>query len=149
MTDFIAQPVTAEQVLTEARRYIGAPYDLYGRSVNGIDCVGLVIVVGQALGQLPDDLHIDPYPANGLRKFLPVLWEYMDEVELENVVAGCGYLMSHTRISDRPKHLAISTGDGLIQLHYSASVRKVAECGLDEASRALLLGGWRFRGLAL
>lgn len=147
MPEFIAQPITADDVLREARRYLGAPFRLYGRSIEGLDCVNYVVLVGQPLGQLPEGLVLPAYAPNALRAFLPLLWEYMDEIDVADVTAGCGYLLSHHRNSTRPRHLAISTGDGLVQMYHTAAVRKIAECRMDDSIRALIVGGWKFRGL--
>lgn len=147
MSEFTPQPITATDVLTAAREYIGAPFRLYGRGVQGIDCVGLVVVVGQQLGQLPLDLQLPPYAPNSLRSFLSLFWEWMDEVAVEDATAGCGYLLSHHRNSTRPRHLAISTGPGVVQMYHSQAVRRVAECGLDDSIRALIVGAWKYKGL--
>ena len=147
MSEFVAQSITADDVLREARRYLGAPFRLYGRSVAGMDCIGLVVVVGQSLGQLPENLTLPAYAPNALRSFLPLLWEWMDEIEAADVTAGCGYLLSHHRNSARPRHLAISTSIGLVQMYHTGAVRKIAECGMDDSIRSLIVGGWKYKGL--
>lgn len=43
--------VTPEQLIAEARTWLGTPYSSQGRTrENGLDCGGLLIVVGRALG---------------------------------------------------------------------------------------------------
>lgn len=147
MTEFVAQSITPADVLREARTLLNVPFRLYGRNASGVDCVGVVITVGQRLGQLPVDLILPAYAPNGLRSFLPLFWEWMEPVYAADVTAGCGYFLSHHRNSTRPKHLAISTGEGLIQIYHTPAVRKVAECLIDDSIRALIVGGWKYRGL--
>jgi cell wall-associated NlpC family hydrolase len=42
--------VKGQEIVTEARRYIGAPYRMGGTSLTGIDCSGLVVTVYQKFG---------------------------------------------------------------------------------------------------
>jgi cell wall-associated NlpC family hydrolase len=44
------EPVTADAVIAEARAWLGVPWRHQGRDRAGIDCGGLVIRIGQALG---------------------------------------------------------------------------------------------------
>lgn len=51
--------ITPDNILTEARRWIGTPYRHQARGPigpeGGVDCVGLLIVVSQALGLIGND----------------------------------------------------------------------------------------------
>lgn len=42
--------VTREQVIEQARRYLGVKYQNQGRDFNGVDCGGLLLVIGRELG---------------------------------------------------------------------------------------------------
>ena len=42
--------VTAQQVIDEARKWLGIKYANQGRTERGLDCGGLLLVVGRALG---------------------------------------------------------------------------------------------------
>ncbi len=42
--------VTAQQVIDEARKWLGVPYSNQGRTMSGTDCGGLLLMVGKALG---------------------------------------------------------------------------------------------------
>lgn len=50
--------MTRDQIIAEARRYLGAPWRRHGRSRLGIDCGGLPLVVGQAFGELMTDIEV-------------------------------------------------------------------------------------------
>ena len=49
--------VTRDQIVAEARSWIGVPWRHQGRNRSGVDCVGLAIAVSRALGVLPN--HAD------------------------------------------------------------------------------------------
>jgi cell wall-associated NlpC family hydrolase len=53
--------VTAAEVVREARTWVGVSFRHQGRDRNGVDCIGLPIVVMQALNALPPDFE---EPAN-------------------------------------------------------------------------------------
>ena len=42
--------VTGTDVIEEARKYLGVPYLNQGRDRNGLDCGGLILVIGNKLG---------------------------------------------------------------------------------------------------
>lgn len=42
--------VTRADVVAEARSWVGVPFRHMGRDRRGVDCIGLVVVVGRALG---------------------------------------------------------------------------------------------------
>lgn len=43
--------MTRDDVIAAARRYLGVPYRKRGRSAHGLDCLGLIILIGR-------DLHV-------------------------------------------------------------------------------------------
>ena len=45
-----AEMITPEQIVAEARSWLGVPWRHQGRTRSGIDCVGLVVQVARALG---------------------------------------------------------------------------------------------------
>lgn len=50
------------QVVHEARSWVGVPFRHQGRDRNGVDCVGLPIVVLAAIGAVETDFEIRDYP---------------------------------------------------------------------------------------
>lgn len=45
-----------EDIIAEARRWIGTPWRHQGRSRSGVDCVGLVVLVARNVGLEPEDV---------------------------------------------------------------------------------------------
>lgn len=43
-------PIDPDTVIAEARIWLGVPWRYQGRSAHGIDCAGLVVLVGRDLG---------------------------------------------------------------------------------------------------
>jgi cell wall-associated NlpC family hydrolase len=99
--------------LTEARAYLGAPYEWGGMSERGIDCSGLVHMAFRRLGRLiPRDAHQQeaagtPIPLSG---------------------AVRGDLITYGDADGEADHIAFWIGDGLI-LHATGreGVRSVVE----------------------
>ena len=144
-------PITRAEVVAASRRYIGTPYAHEGRGASGMDCIGLGIVVGQELGQVPLDLQkiLPPYQPSSLPTLIDFFWEYVDEIPLAEVGTGDGYLLTHKPGYRLASHLAIRTGYGIIQLHWADTISKVAEHRIDEYHQQRLAKGWRYRGLII
>lgn len=51
--------MTRDQIVAEARRFLGAPWRRHGRSLAGIDCGGLAFCVGEGLGEKLADISIE------------------------------------------------------------------------------------------
>lgn len=54
--------LTREDVVREARSWLGVRWRHQGRSRAGVDCGGLVVMVGRALGLLPVEADMKGYP---------------------------------------------------------------------------------------
>jgi cell wall-associated NlpC family hydrolase len=48
--------ISREDVIAEARKWIGTRWVHQGRSPMGVDCAGMVVLVGQALGLRAEDM---------------------------------------------------------------------------------------------
>jgi cell wall-associated NlpC family hydrolase len=59
---FLPAVTTPEAVVREARSWVGVPFRHQGRDRNGVDCVGLPIVVLHNLGAVEADFEIRDYP---------------------------------------------------------------------------------------
>lgn len=114
--------MSPEDVIAEARSWVGVPFRHQGRNRGGIDCVGLPIVVGRALGVLPRGFEV----ANYDRLPSPELAARVQATcrPLAAAVPGCLVVIAWTKIA---AHVAICTGETLI--HAYESVGRVVEHG--------------------
>jgi cell wall-associated NlpC family hydrolase len=129
-----------EQIVEEARKYLGVRFRHQGRTVAGIDCAGLILNVGNDLGLIeysetgyarrPNSYAM----LNSLNKNLqPVLGEPQ---------AGDIILFSYF---GRPQHLGFRTDRGMI--HAFANARKVVEHHLDSTWRERIVNVYKFAGV--
>jgi cell wall-associated NlpC family hydrolase len=124
-------------IAVTALRYKGVPYMHKGRSRNGLDCIGLVIVVLRDLGLLRVDEEPDygcPPDADMLRKTLLTYLEPGDPDE-----PGAVLLF---RFVKEPQHVAIRTEYGIV--HCYARVNRVVETTFDPSWRKRLVAAYRF-----
>lgn len=130
---------TRQQIVDEARSYIGCRWHHQGRSRAGVDCVGLVIRVAHALG-LSDfdiaDYSRQPDPAM-MRALLALHMEPVGQPQIGDVL-----LMKFER---EPQHVAIVTDQGII--HAYAQTRRVVEHRLDSLWKSRIVGAYQFKGI--
>lgn len=137
--------ITPQQVIEEARSWIGVPYRHQGRSrVGGVDCIGLAICVARALELVPADLRT---PANYTRR--PIDGELERRVAqicipTDRVEPGGLVLM---RWSPRApaSHCGILTGENVI--HAYAGNSRVIEHGFRAPWPRRVHSFWRFPGV--
>jgi cell wall-associated NlpC family hydrolase len=118
--------ITKDQVIDEAKSWIGTRYKHQGRSKHGVDCIGLVVVVCRSLRIVTDKLY-DPLgyarlPSNGLLE---------DGVgractQLDGPRPGCVVLI-RWKPHEAASHCAIFTGENII--HAYQKVGGVVEHG--------------------
>lgn len=115
--------VTPDEVIAEARSWVGVPFMHQGRSRQGVDCVGLAIVVGQKLQLIPPNFERRDYGR------LPSRGELAQKIQqhckpLSAPTPGCLLAM---RWNTETAHVAICTGDNLI--HSYERIGRVVEHG--------------------
>jgi NlpC/P60 family putative phage cell wall peptidase len=132
--------VTPSDVITEARKWEGTPYQHQGR-VLGIacDCIGLVIGVCKALG-LPHEDRVDYQRVPDGVSLQASLDQYCDRVD--EIEPGVLLLF---RIRKAPQHVGLVTNTGLIHAHYSSAY--VTEHELDPKWRDRIIQVYRLRGV--
>lgn len=137
----------ADEIVDEARTWIGARYHHQGRTKAGVDCIGLIGGVASALG-LPEaaqwaaDREAQGYGREPEPELLAKLCaRYLDKIE----VAGVGdILLLVVPPVIAPRHFAIVTGlDPLYVVHAYARSRKVVETSLP--SYMTIAGAFRYR----
>lgn len=142
--------MTREEVYGEARKWLGTPYRQKGRTERGLDCIGFLVVVGQAFN-VPhqDDLQYSDWPQQNhlvLRK----LGEYLDRLPPSIALPGTVGVFAENRL---PMHVGIfSEKLGRVHLIHARIVpRKVLEECWDQVPRSelRLIGLFGFPGLEL
>lgn len=108
------------QVVECARQYLGVPYHHQGRNrVSGLDCAGLVIVVGDDLGYMIQDWE-GYKPTPHAYTFKKVVEKNL--VKYTELFPGAILMF---RFATEPQHLGIFTGTTII--HAYSKVKKVTE----------------------
>lgn len=136
--------VTGQDVVDEARRWLGTPFHHQGRVLGrGVDCAGVVAKVAHALELSEfDTLNYSRNPNGG--EMERILAEHMDRVALDERRAGD---VLHFAFDADPQHLGILTAENTIVHAFALQPRKVVEHPLDAVWLARVRGVYRYRGL--
>lgn len=138
---------TPEEVIAEARTWIGCPFLHQGRTRHGIDCIGQFIVVGRSLGLVAPDFDYTGYG----REPLPG--------ELERVVAlnGCVRhdgeprpgMMVLIKWHKQPQHAALvgHSGEYETLIHAGGGFSSCVEHRLDAKWRKRIHSVWLLPGV--
>lgn len=75
--------MTREQIINETRKWIGARFGHQGRTMNAMDCGGLMLVVGRALCVTEfEELGYASYPTQG--RFDEILAQELERLDFES-----------------------------------------------------------------
>lgn len=104
--------ITTTEIVDEARTWIGTPFRHQGRLKRvGVDCVGLIVGVGVAVGfRIIDFRNYDENFPDTRRLHFEMHTQFTRE---DRMSPGCIVLLALQHESD-PSHLAILTGDDSI-----------------------------------
>lgn len=133
--------ITGADVERAGRRYLGVRWLHQGRSMQGLDCAGLVIRVGHDLGLTGFDTRDYARIPSGGQMRATMRAQCIELPPETEPRAGMIALM---RFANEPQHVAIIATHplgGLSLLHALTFERKVCEHRLDQA--------WRNRFVAL
>lgn len=132
-------------LVNRARAYLKVPFRHRGRTSNGLDCAGLVVLCFQDLGRPVIDKKVygrEPH-RDGLR-------QVVEKNSIEKVFSmepGDIVLM---KFVDQPHHLGI-LGDyfagGLSLIHSYGEVGRVVEHRLDDVWKSRILDIYRYKGI--
>lgn len=129
-------------LIAEAETWVGTPWAHQGR-IKGVavDCVGLLMGVGKALGLPYKDVQgYPPRPGAELRAMCD---EQMDPVGRMNRKPGDALLLAWHR---NPIHLAILLDDDYV-IHSNGIVGKVVKHPMDDSWRKAIVQAYHFRGV--
>lgn len=132
--------ISPEDVVREARTWVGTPFHHQGRrKAVGVDCAGVCIGVANELGL--SEYDIDGYsedPRNGLLD--RILETEMDRIDIADAKAGDWFLMAFGR---EPQHLAMLTDIGTI-IHAYKTAERCIEHSLDSTWKRRIRAAYRY-----
>lgn len=134
-------------VLALARTYLGCPWKHRGRTRTGIDCVGLLIVVGKEFGlhNYLDDVAYRRLSVGSdlIKPFV----EHCDRIpDLNKLCSGDILVMRDTLF---PQHVVMVAEESgrLSIVHATVHRGAVVEEAMTEDWRRKIISGFKFRGL--
>lgn len=151
--DFTPRQITGQDIVREARALLGVRFKHQGESEDGVDCSGVIVVVGKRQGQIPPDLR---RPAYSLMKPNPRLFLLMKrwghEIPVGEEQPGDVLLMAHGSDYTKVQHVALrslyepTNTPTIIHIHPGSSIARVAEHSIQEWERRIL-GVLRWKGV--
>lgn len=135
---------TRADIVAAARSYLGVRWHHQGRSLAGLDCIGLVIAVAHDLGLSDYDINGYARIPDG-RTLRATMAQQMDVLKREPL-PGDVLLFAFQR---NPLHTAIVTDapSGLGMIHAFANKRMVVEHRLDDVWRSRIVCAFGYRGV--
>lgn len=133
-----------QQIVDEARTWLGVPWRHLGRNRQGIDCVGIGVAVAQALGIT--DYDIQTYSRTPSPGLLDGLRKVADEIPITDILPGDFLVM---RDSAYPYHVAfVSEKHGVTHIiHAHARRRMVVEEPYANEWPGVTVAAFRFKGV--
>jgi hypothetical protein len=143
-----APPITPARILTAARAHLGAPFRHQGRSADGMDCVGLLVLVGRTLGYAHRDVTGYSRRATG-RGFLEHFHAALDEIPPQSARPGDVLVFVETVYPCHTGILSVVAGTDVPHLIHAHALRgSVLEEPFLGEWPAKLRFAFRFRGIA-
>jgi cell wall-associated NlpC family hydrolase len=134
--------ITPTQVIQVARSWVGVPFAHQGRSRNGVDCLGLAIMVARELELVPrqaDRYGYSRLPHDGqLEAGIAKYCRLAPSLEAGGLVL--------IRWHAEPQHVAIYTGESLI--HSYSNIGRVTEHGFRGHWPKRVASAWRLPGVS-
>lgn len=134
-----------DDIVSEARKYIGTKFMHHGRLINaGVDCVGVIVGVAESL-------NLDCHDVNAYSKIphadelMPELDKSFCRIDIADMKPGDILVFWINRRTKIPQHLAIMTDKGMI--HTYQSVERVVEHGLTKKWLRRLIAVFKFNGV--
>ena len=132
--------ITREQVVLEARTWLGTPFHHQGRLKNvGVDCIGIIICVANDLKL--SDFKTTSYTRQPNGDMLrALLAQELIEIPIEEIQPADIALF---RFENEPQHVGFITDIGL--LHSYMQVKKCIETSLDEIWKSRMVSAFKFK----
>lgn len=126
------------RIVSRARDYTGTPYRHQGRSIAGVDCIGLIIRVGEDLGY---KINHEAYAYEQIPN-PSVLWTGMNSNFKRQKDMQEGDILVF-RIYKEPQHMALYLG-GNRMIHAYENIGKVSEHNFTPAWQKRLLAVYSY-----
>jgi len=133
-----------EQIVAEARTYIGTPFHHQGRLKGvGIDCVGLIVNVGKSFDLVGhDNTEYSKYPDG--KTLMEQINSYGVPIDTDKMQPGD--VVVFWIVNPRtPTHIGIVTDYGFI--HTYADIGKVVEHRFTAAWKKRIVGVYKYPGV--
>ena len=129
------------KIVSTARKYIGTKFIHQGRCKDGLDCLGLIVLIAKELELSNFDfIHYEKRPDG--KKVLSKVLNHYKEIPLWGAKQGDLLIFGNYK---RPFHIAVKTDKGIIHVH--EGVGKVIEHGLDNRWKKRVHKAIRFPGV--
>lgn len=118
--------ISREEWVAEVRSYIDVPYHHQGRSRDGIDCPGPLILPARHFGLVSSDFDVLAYPRDPDGSLQPLLDEHLIRKSRHELLLG-DVVLNAFRFK-KPQHIAVIVGFRYGEwelLHAHAAVGKV------------------------
>jgi NlpC/P60 family putative phage cell wall peptidase len=135
---------TRDQIVKEARQYLGTPFKHQGRIKGvGCDCAGIIVNIAKMLGI--DFWEYSGYGRTPDGKSLENCISQLLQIDPADLKPGDVMLFKIRRM---PQHLAIATDGGMIHSFYRRSDGgRVVEHNLDDRWKKRIVKCFRFPGV--
>jgi len=136
--------ITREQIVEEARRWLGTPYQHKGRVLGrAADCAAVVVCVAHTLG-LEYEEHLDYGRVPNPRRMMEELDKYLIRIRAIEAQPADVYFMAWKK---RPHHLALKTDVGILHAYNLVKPPRVVEHTLSPDWLARIKTAYRFPGV--
>ena len=143
--------ISRNQILEEARSYVGTPYHHQGRLKGvGLDCSGLIVCVAKSLGLFESTIVNYSKRQEYFTNILMVeIKKYMIEIDVDDACPGDVLVFWMNARTKTPAHLAIKTERGIIQTFDDANkkLNKVVDTTLSPSWHRRITNVFKFQGV--
>jgi cell wall-associated NlpC family hydrolase len=135
--------LTGDDLVQQARQYLGVPYYHCGRDRHGLDCLGLLLRVAHDLGltEWDETGYSEQVDTARMRRKIE---EFCDYVGAGGTDPEPGDVLLFS-IKGSPQHLGLATDQGVIHAYQSAG--RVTEHALDCTWKRRLVAVFSWKGL--
>lgn len=135
--------ITGQQMVDEARRWVGVPFRHQGRTRFGVDCIGLGIVVRNECEPWPEGMATPTdYRRNPLETLEVELKKFCTQIQ--HPEKGCFALIKWPK-QKFACHVGLITPDHII--HAYAGKKTVVETGYRDPWIRMTVSFWRMPGV--